>query len=139
MVDLLVKFFLWLCLLLSGAGHQLYAGECFTSHQPNHNLTGQLTTVHDASRLVYIQEVTSLARKEKATIISVDEDDEDDHEDSESGLVKKCLAPASYFNTFFYASALPHFCNYIKECLSFRKHFSYFSSNIFIVFRVIRL
>lgn len=135
MTRLLINFFLSLCFfLLKGHGH-LYAdtdqGYVYRSMLQHSESTVHIRIPDVRSDHAMISNTpASGPRKEKTKATEVE-----DEEESLSG--RKHLEISNYYH--FDPLEPASYCNYLKNPLPFCNHFSYLSSEKFIVHRVIRV
>ena len=142
MNKVLVNFLLTLSLLFWSSGAASFAATSSSSgnDKPHADIAasdGSSNADCFGQRLPETVRLFSKATKKEKTIIT--SDNEEDEEDDESDDSKKPLASYKYLRSFDSAHTPRHFTRLIKERASFCKHFAYYSSFTYIVFRVIRI
>ena len=144
MAKAVVKYLLTLCILLLSGYSQLSAGAHLGSrgHSPAVRFAGSEwnSSVASLPRPSFIVKSPSSGTKkdltsEVAEIVEVEE------EDDKSTASKKIGASDHHFTTLFYALTAEYFSTSFKNCLSFCKQFSLFSSHpaLYIILRVFRI
>jgi len=137
MMRLVITFMLSLCFLFVRGYDHLYvlATHNHTCYSPTRPVkeSEQLRLGNTTNKLTILREAASLdADNEGVTATETDDDDE---------LLspRKYVEVFNYFITFFLAYRSEYICRYVKNRLPFCKHFSYTSSDQYIVLRVIRV
>ena len=139
MMRLLFRIFITLYVfLLSGYGQlDVHADNnaISLSSEKNKEITqSHLAVLQNDNTLTFLS-VNSLLEKENLKFRATDNEDEEDDLNS-----FKLLALHNCFTSVFYGQVPGYFCGrYIKKGFTYSKLFSYFSSNKYIVFRVIRI
>lgn len=139
-MKVLIRLFIALFIFLSSGYGQLYAHN----HQDD-NFTAPIQNLkwmeQEDSDTLSSCDTTLIGiphhyiEKENVKLRPTDDEGDED----EITTLKNYLGAGNYFATIFYNQTPGYFSQNIKSCLPFSKHFSYFSSDRYIKFRVLRL
>jgi hypothetical protein len=139
-MKLLLRFFLSLCFVLFGGHSDMHAHtyQGRLSYPPVKIVASSQGTSLGSSQSDPGLTARSAPSQDKKATYEVDASDDED-EDKELASAKRDLASTAAFTSFPYAQTSGHFFRYTQKRLPFCKPVSYFSSDKYIVFRVIRI
>ena len=143
MKKLLGRCFFTLCILLLSGYSQLYAHAYRTpAHDSSSKLSEKIalaTCVEGENSLPLVKKF-AVSDREKTFIIGATEVREEEEDEHEPGFFKKSRESIHYFAAIFCTLTRGYFFSYMREILSFCKHFSDISSGrrhlTFQVFRI---